>query len=156
MEQDYTKNPLFLKNLPSGAVTHCEDCDEESFCNCENNEQITPYYSDDEARSDCPKKSETCRCKDRLRKKYQQAKTVCQQTVKRLTKDLKSSQGNPYIKETVTCRIDVYKSPADKKPIDSFKTQKSKAYTLRALALAGITAATLVCATDFLIRKALK
>ncbi|MBE6601090.1 MAG: hypothetical protein E7637_01090 [Ruminococcaceae bacterium] len=151
MEQDNVKNPLFLRNLPSGAVTHCEDCDEESFCNCENNEQITPFYSDGDPRRKA--RTEEGHKHKKSTAAYQKVKKSCSATLDRLTKDWKETKGNPCIKQTAVYRMDVYKTPSDEHPIDSFGIERCKTYSLRALALLGIAAAALICTADILLGK---
>lgn len=151
MEIDNEKNPLFIRNNPGGAVTHCEDCDEESFCNCENNEQLTPYYSDGSPNRKAH--TEQGHKKHKASAAYQKAKKSCTATFHRLAKDWKETQGNPCIKQTAIYRVDVYKSPADEHPIDSFGTEQCKTYSLRALAILGIAAIAVVSAANMLLGK---
>ena len=101
------------------------DCEEESFCNCENNEQITPYLRDD------------CDCFDRAAEavadRCNQIKSGCEDKLKALKKGRK----NPYFKQTWILQTDIYKSMNDDTPCDRVVMKNSYALSLRALALIG-------------------
>lgn len=72
-------------------------------------------------------------------KKYREAKESCRSLVARIRKDLRETDGNPYIRATTTRRYDLYRSPQDQEPIDSFVLKRSGGYALRTMILtAGI------------------
>ena len=94
--------------------------------------------------------------KDMIARKCREVKDACRSTADRLAKDLKETCGNPYVKCTSTCRVDIYKHPDDETPIDTFYTEKVKATTLRALAVAGTVAFALMCTAECVVKKLLK
>ena len=152
MQNENTKNPLALINLPI-TTTHCDGCEEESMCNCENNERITPYFSDDGKRSAELYGPKCSIGKDATCAPCEKIKQTCQSIGKRLQKDWEATNGKPYIKQTSTLRFDVYRSCDDEEPIDSFCTESVKAYSLKALALVGLGAAVLACTAKCILKK---
>ena len=153
MEHEYTKNRLLINNLPP-TLTHCNDCDEESVCNCENNEQITPYYSDTQ-----PKEAPAADM--RAQKKHGSAKkTAIYRTAKSYAKKLgnlahhlRASKGKLYIKQTTTTSTRIYRNPSDTEPIESFETHSEKSCSLQALVLVGIGALALSSLASFAFKK---
>lgn len=102
-----------------------DDCEEHSFCNCENNEQITPYLRDD------------CDCFDAaaeaVAEKCNQIKNTCEDKLE----SLKRCKKNPYFKQSWALQTDVYKSIADSEPTDRIVMKNTYALSLRAIALIG-------------------
>jgi hypothetical protein len=100
-----------------------EDCEEHSFCNCENSEQITPYLRDD------------CDCFDKaaeaVAEKCKQMKDCCEEKLKDVTRGKK----NPYFKQSWALQTDVYRSIEDTEPTDRLMMKNSYAFSLRAIAL---------------------
>ena len=131
---EYEPKNAHFPNGISEAATHCDGCDEESVCNCENNERITPYFGDDPWIPASPSPTE----KETVRGRCNQIKTRCQGMAKRLKKDWKACGKDPYIKQKVSCRVELYKSKNEKQPIDSFEAEAEKSYSLRTVALLGI------------------
>ncbi len=132
MENEAMKKRLFPNGIAEPA-TYCDDCDEESFCNCESNERVTPYYSD-QANGHCA----GCKGDTTVKQGYKKIKKTCCDTFHRLKKDWKACGGKAYIKQTSTCRVELYKSKNDAKPFDSFQTERTKTCTLQTLALLGV------------------
>ena len=151
MQNETTKNPLALTNLPSTA-THCDGCDEESMCNCENNEQITPYFSDDGIQT-AERYGPKCHVETGYAKDPISTKQTCESVKKRLRTDWRAIGKNPYIKQTSTLRLDLYRSSEDEEPIDSFYTESVKSYSLKKMALIGLGAIALVCTTKCILKK---
>ena len=155
--QEQTTSQVHEEGL--NAAVPCHDCDEVSICNCESNEQITPYYSDTEELpiGECcePPRSRK-KVKEQLKKTCCEVSDLCQKTAKRLAKDLKQTNGNPYLKHTSTCRIELYRSPEDEHPIDSFGTECTKSCSARALAVLGGAAILLLLAGELVMKKLLK
>lgn len=108
------------------------DCEEHSFCNCENNEQITPYLRDD------------CNCFDEeaeaVAEKCHQIKETCKDHIE----DLKNDKKNPYFKQSWAFQTDIYKSINDASPTDRILMKNTYAISLRAIALIGGGIATLL------------
>ena len=126
-------------NFPNGiseAATHCEGCDEESVCNCENNERVTPYFGDDQWTPVSPTRANPS--PEPLRNRCKKIKDQCKQTANRLKKDWKACGKKPYIKQKVSCRIELYKSKNETQPVDTFEAETEKSYPLRTVALIGI------------------
>lgn len=136
-------------------ITVC-DCD----CDCDCTEEMTAVLeSADEATAcaECEEEPTALESrKDMLARKCREVKDACRSTADRLAKDLKETCGNPYVKCTSTCRVDIYKNPNDEKPIDTFYTEKVKATSLRALAVAGTVAFALMCTAECVVKKLLK
>ena len=132
MENEARKDRLFPNGIAEPA-TYCDDNDEESICNCENNERVTPYYSD-EANGHCA----GCSGIGNAKQSYQKIKNSCKQIFARLKKDWKACGKNTHIKQTTICRVELYKSKNDTTPIDTFQAQKTKECSLRAMALLGV------------------
>ena len=123
-----------LSSLPDGdltdSLTHCDDYDAQAFCNCENNECITPYQSDEQVSDSEAWEAHTA---------PQNKKTADQSTANRLCVAWKAANGNPYLKKTHVCQIELYRTPTDPSPIDSFRVESVKGFTARALAILGGT-----------------
>jgi hypothetical protein len=142
-----TKNAHFPNGI-SEAATHCDGCDEESVCNCENNERITPYFGHDQwipALVRTEKKTVSDHCKT--------FKSRCQNMASRLKKDWKACGKNPYIKQKASCRIELYRAKQDTQPIDSFEAKSEKSYPLRTVALLGIGVLIAAYTVKFLFKK---
>lgn len=131
MENEAMKDRLFPNGIAEPA-TYCDDCDEESFCNCESNERVTPYYSDS-ANGHCA----GCKGQTAVTQGYQKIKKSCCDAFDRLKKDWKASGGKPYIKQTRSCTWELYKSKSDQKPIDSVSTRRERSYSLCTMAMLG-------------------
>ena len=116
---------------------------EEAFCNCENQEQITPYAPDTEempdTAADCDVEIPNC-----VEQKCRQLKNACAAAMDRLTRDWKTANKNPFLKQSTVCRVDVYRRPMDTEPMDSFCTEQSHSCTLRALLMMGAAAAAII------------
>ena len=152
MQNETAKNPLALTNLPSTA-THCDGCNEESMCNCENNERITPYFSDD-GQQTAEQYGPKCHVAiETAQEPLQSLRQACKSVKKRLRADWRASGKNPYLKQTSTMRLDLYRSHGDVEPIDSFYTESVKSYSLKTVALIGLGAVVLVCTTKCILKK---
>lgn len=105
------------------------DCEEQSFCNCENSETITPYLRDD------------CDCFDEaaeaVAEKCHEMQDVCEEKAEVAVKTLKKQIQNPYLKHSCSMQTDVYKSIHDETPADTLKMEQAYACSLRTLALIG-------------------
>ena len=108
-----------------------QDCEEQSFCNCENSETITPYLRDD------------CDCFDEATEtvadKCREIRAACEEKVDELAQKWKKCNKNPYFKHTCTVQTDIYRSRQDEKPIDTVKMEQIYACSLRTLAIIGGT-----------------
>ena len=80
--------------------------------------------------------------------RYQSAQTACKSTLERLARDLRESNGNPYIRSTSTFRYDIFRTANDTDPIDTFVFEKTNGCSLRAL----ILAASLLAAANIAIK----
>jgi predicted nucleic acid-binding protein len=89
---------------------------------------------------------------DPFQAKCDELRSVCRDTVQRISKDLKETNYNPYIRSTTTYRYEILKKSTDAEPIDVFEFQRTSGYSLRAMA---ITAA-LTAAADIAVGKFLK
>ena len=100
---------------------------EEAFCNCENQEQITPYESDGQETPFDADPTQPCHLQ----------KPTCSQLWERLGRAWRATDHKPYIKKTTSCRVEIYRQPLDTEPIDSLCTEKSHSFSLRGLLLIG-------------------
>lgn len=74
--------------------------------------------------------------RESIRCKCREAEDACKQTMERLKNDWKATDGNPYLRSTSSCRLDIYRAEGDEEPIDSFTFEKSNGCSLRALGAA--------------------
>lgn len=128
-------------------------------CDCDCAEEMTAVLESADEATACACEEEPTAVesrKDMLARKCREVKDACRSTADRLAKDLKETCGNPYVKCTSTCRVDIYKHPDDETPIDTFYTEKVKATSLRALAVAGTVAFALMCTAECVVKKFLK
>ena len=133
----------------------CSDCEELSVCNCENDEIVTVYETDD-CLIDAEEAVETESKKEKIARKCREVKDACQSTASRLVSDWKETAGNPYIKQTHITQVEIYRSPDDDTPIDTFRTEQTKSYSARSLAVLGAAAVVVACTVDCIMKKLLK
>ena len=99
MEYETMKNPHFPNGI-SEAATHCDGCDEESICNCENNERVTPYFTDEQ----WAQAAIALPCEETLTERCKKIKKTCKKTFDRLKKDWEACGGKPFIKQKTSYR----------------------------------------------------
>ena len=141
------------------SATVCAENENLSVCNCENDEEVTLFESDDEIDLDYDveydeEAAETP--KALFARKCREVKEICDSTAARLVNDWKETAGNPYIKQTQITQIDVYKAPDDEYPIDTFRTEQTKSYSARSLAILGAAAFVVACTAETIVKKILK
>ncbi|MBQ7347862.1 MAG: hypothetical protein IJW55_07885 [Clostridia bacterium] len=143
------------KNLLETEEAICDATEEVSVCNCENTEQATVYQADDTGVEAIDTVSEAAEesPKDMLTRKCREVKDACRSTADRLMEDWKKTDGKPYIKQTMTCRLDIYKNPDDETPVDTFYTEKIKTCSVRTLAIVGTAAFALMCTAECIVKK---
>ena len=91
-----------------------------------------------------------------LVRKCQEVKDACCNTIDRIICDLKATDYNPYIKQTRTTRIEIFRNSDDEEPLDTFETTDVKSYSAKALLVATAAAALVVATSGSLIRRILK
>ena len=96
---------------------------------------------------------EVASAQDQIAQKCREIKELCAKTASRLADDWRETNGNPYIRQTHTTKIEIFRNPNDETPVDTFQTTDVKSYSLRALALATGIASILFCASGNLVRK---
>lgn len=138
------------------SATVCAEGEDLSVCNCENDEEVTLFESEDEIELDYEveydeEPIETA--KEIFARKCREVKEICNTTTVRLVNDWKETNGNPYIKQTHVTQIDVYKSPEDELPIDTFRTEQVKSYSARSLAVVGAAAFVVACTAETIVKK---
>ncbi len=149
---------------PEGEVnsaTVCTEGKELSVCNTENDETVTVYETDDCSLAETEIEQEAVETpaeskKELIARKCREAKEACQSTANRLVEDWKETSGNPYIKQTLITQVDIYRSPEDETPIDTFRTEQVKGYSARSLAILGAAAVVVACTVDHIMKKILK
>lgn len=93
---------------------------------------------------------------DLLSRKCQEVKDACCNTIDRIINDLKETDYNPYIKQTRTTRIEIFRDGSEEELIDTFETTDVKSYSAKALLVATAAAALLVATSGRLVKKLLK
>lgn len=90
---------------------------------------------------------------DGIAEKCKEIKELCLKTANRLADDWRETNGNPYIRQTHTYKVEVFRKPGDTTPVDTFQMTDVKSYSLRALALATGIATVLFCASGNIVKK---
>ena len=98
---------------------------------------------------------ETVVAQNQIAEKCREIKELCAKTANRLADDWRETNGNPYIRQTHTTKIEIFRTPNDETPVDTFQTTDVKSYSLRALAIATGIASILFCASGNIVRKLL-
>ena len=127
----------------------------ESVCLCEGQEVVTvcePETVEEALSEEAIEETQ----KERIMRKCREVKEACSSTASRLVKDWKETAGNPYIKQTCTTRVDIYRNPDDETPVDTFSTEYVKGYSARSLAVLGAAALVVSCTVDCIMKKILK
>ena len=97
--------------------------------------------------------SATCTYATLFARKCQEVTEACRNTATRLVSDWKVTDGKPYVKQTTVCRVDIYRSPEDETPVDTFCTERVRTYSARAMAIVGTAAVAVICTADSVIKK---
>ncbi len=92
----------------------------------------------------------------KLSRKCNEVKAACCGTIDRIARDLKETNYNPYIKQTRTYKLEIYRNCNDEEPIDVYETVDVKSYSARAMVVASAAAAALMFATNRVVKKLLK
>ena len=154
------ENEMIMLENPEeeiNSATACAEGEELSVCNCENEETVTVYEAEDsleEAFEDLDLEPESK--KEMIARKCREAKEACQSTAARIVNDWKETNGNPYIKQTVITQVEIYRNPADEMPVDVFRTEQTKSYSARSLAIFGAAAVVVACTVEGIMKKILK
>ena len=90
---------------------------------------------------------------DGIAEKCKEIKELCLKTANRLADDWRETNGNPYIRQTHTYKVEIFRKPGDTTPVDTFQMTDVKSYSLRALALATGIATVLFCASGNIVKK---
>ena len=69
---------------------------------------------------------------------------------------MKETNYNPYIKQTRTYKLEIFRNCNDEEPIDVYETTDVKSFSAKALAVAGTAAMLLMFATNGVVKKLLK
>ena len=93
---------------------------------------------------------------EKLSRKFGEVKAACCGTIDRIAHDLKETNYNPYIKQTRTYKLEIFRNCNDEEPIDVYETTDVKSYSAKALAVAGTAAMLLMFATNGIVKKILK
>ena len=91
-----------------------------------------------------------------LCRKCQEVKEACCGTIDRIINDLKETDYNPYIKQTRTTRIEIFRDNSEEELIDTFETTDVKSYSAKALLVATAAAALVVATSGSLVKRLLK
>ena len=141
------------------SATACAEGEDISICNCEGDEEVTLFEADDDIELDYDVEDDEAIVespKDVFARKCREIKEVCDSTAARLVNDWKETNGNPYIKQTCIKQIDIYKTPEDEAPVDTFRFEQVKSYSARSMALLGTAAFVVACTAECIVKKILK
>ena len=154
------ENEMITLEVPEEEVnsaTVCSEGEELSVCNCENDETVTVYEAEESLEESFDEIAEEPESKkDLIARKCREAKEACRSTASRIVNDWKETNGNPYIKQTVITQVEIYRTPADETPVDVFRTEQTKSYSARSLAVLGAAAVVVACTVDCIVKKVLK
>ena len=92
----------------------------------------------------------------KMARKCREAKDACCGSVSRVARVLKESNYNPYIKQTRTYKLEIFRNCNEDEPIDSYETTDVKSFSACALAVATAATAALVIATKCVAKKLIK
>ncbi len=115
----------------------CPECEEESFCNCEGVERLTPYQRED---CECGKQQEKIEKSDRA---IERAMKKLYATVKRSfgrrseSRECKKCVGDTQIKHRMVCDAEIYEGADDTAPTNRIRMEHICETSLRALLVAG-------------------
>ena len=129
-------------------VTEPDAGEELTICDCDAAVEETVYEAEA-----CETSEQTCCYKELFAKKCREVTDACRSTASRLVSDWKATDGKPYVKQTTVCRVDIYRSPDDETPVDTFCTERVKTYSARAMAIVGAAAVAVFCTADSVIKK---
>lgn len=127
---------------------HTADTENTSFCNCENEEVITPYQAEHQNAPESIMEN----CKAQFTKKCNEVKDTCRQTADRLVVDWKATDGDPYLKYTKSHRLEVYRTPEETVPVDTFESRFESKGFLRAMLLVSAASVLITCSAKHLIK----
>ena len=100
----------------------------------------------------CETTATACNYADLFARKCKEVTEACRHTANRLVNDWKETDGKPYVKQTTVCRVDIYRSPEDETPVDTFCSERVKTYSARAMAIIGTAAVAVMCTADCVIK----
>ena len=140
----------------ANSATVCSEGEELAICNCENEEIVTVYESDDcDVCDACKEEDEECAYKCKIAEKCREVKEICQLTAARLIEDWEATDGRPYIKQTRITQVEIFRDPEDEEPVDVFRTEHVKTYSSRVMAIVGAAAFAVACTVDQITKKLL-
>ncbi len=93
---------------------------------------------------------------DTLQAKCDEVRTACKDVMRRLSNDMEQTNYNPYIRSTTTYRYEILKKSTDTEPIDVFEFQRTRGFSLRAMAITTVLVAAADVAVGKLLKKKLK
>ena len=110
---------------------------EHSFCNCENNECITPYESDAPINNVILAQNDKPNADASPKQSHQTQSNSTGNGLQRIKQDFLEADNNPFIERHHTCRIHLYRKKGDTEPIDSFEANTTHGFSARAMLLLG-------------------
>ncbi len=118
--------------------------------------QEEPVVDEAETAEACDEVCEEETATEKLSRKFSEVKAACCGTIDRIAHDLKETNYNPYIKQTRTYKLEIFRNCNDEEPIDVYETTDVKSYSAKALVVAGTAAMLLMFATNGIVKKILK
>ena len=94
--------------------------------------------------------------KAKLARKCCEAKAACCGSIARVARTLKETNYNPYIKQTRSYKVEIYRDCTEEELVDSYETTDVKSFSACALAVATAATAALVIATKCVAKKLIK
>lgn len=128
-----------LEEIVEECIEECAECTEECIEECADAVEETVETA-----------------AQKLARKCKEAKDACCGSVARVARTLKECNYNPYIKQTRTYKLEIYRNCNEEEPVDSYETTDVKSFSACALAVATAATAALVIATKCVAQKLLK
>ncbi len=139
---------IVIEEVPADAIDVVVE--DEGDASAETAEEIVGEIADEEVEADEESTAEL------LTRKCQEVKEACCSTINRIINDLKETDYNPYIKQTRTTRIEIFRDGSEEELIDTFETTDVKSYSAKAFLVATAAAALLVATSGKLVKNLLK
>ncbi|MBQ9774144.1 MAG: hypothetical protein IJW30_05720 [Clostridia bacterium] len=138
---------------PTAPVEETCECTAEEASACEDTCEET---CEDTCECECECECKTENAAKKMARKCAEAKQACCGSIARVARNLRESNYNPYIKQTRTYKLEIYRNCNEDEPIDVYETVDEKSFSACALAVATAATAALVIATKCIAKKLFK
>ena len=119
-------------------------------------EELFDASADDEFGFEIESEEAPASACDTLQAKCDEVRAACKDVMHRLSNDLEQTNYNPYIRSTTTYKYEILKKSTDTEPVDVFEFQRTRGFSLRAMAITTVLVAAADVAVGKLLKKKLK